>query len=63
MAWKDYIERMKEKWIGKEVSFEGKKYTVVDVDYNGSLMIDKETYYCESYTGKTTAVDEFQLDK
>ena len=41
-TWKEYIEKLKRKWIGKEVIFENEKHKVVDVDYNGALLIDKK---------------------
>lgn len=40
MTYREGIENMKKEWVGKKVRFRGHKYTVVDVDYNGSLMID-----------------------
>ncbi len=55
-SWRNYIASMKRKWIGKKVIFENNEYTVVDVDYNGLLLIDREQYYCDTYTAKTTAV-------
>ena len=58
MTYRNYIEKMKAKWIGKKVRFEGNEYTVVDVDYNGGLLINKKAEYTE-----TTAIDQFQLDK
>ena len=57
MAYREYIEKMKEEWIGKKVLFEGKQYIVVDVDYNGALMINKKARFTD-----TTAVSQFQLD-
>lgn len=41
-TWKEYIEKLKRQWIGKEVIFEDEKHKVVDVDYNGALLIDKK---------------------
>lgn len=41
-TWKEYIEKLKTQWIGKEVVFENEKHKVVDVDYNGLLLIDKK---------------------
>lgn len=41
-TWKEYIERLKSQWIGKEVVYENEKHKVVDVDYNGMLLIDKK---------------------
>ena len=63
MAWSDYIKREKEKWVGKKVIFEGNQYTVVDVDINGALHIDRPQYYCESYTSKTTAIGVEHIEK
>ena len=50
MAWKDYIRELKKKWVDKQVSFEGSIYTVVDVDSNGVLHINRPTEH-----NKTTA--------
>ena len=49
--YKDWIREQREKWIGKKVIFEGNEYTVVDVDYNGGLLIDKPAEFTD-----TTAV-------
>lgn len=49
--WKDYIEGLKKEWIGKKVYFENLIYSIVDVDYNGILHIDKKSQYND-----TTAV-------
>ena len=51
--WSDYIKKLKDEWIGKRVMFEDKTYTVVDVDINGSLHIDRPTEH-----NKTTAAFE-----
>ena len=51
MDYRKRIEQDKNEWIGKNVIFEGKTYTVVDVDYNGALMINKPARFTE-----TTAV-------
>ena len=58
MAYKDYIANMKKEWIGQKVLFDNKEYTVVDVDYNGGLLIDKKAEYRE-----TTAVSPLQVIK
>lgn len=47
----EYIEGLKRAWIGKSVLFENEEYMVVDVDYNGSLLIDKKARFTD-----TTAV-------
>lgn len=41
--WSDYIKKLEVEWIGKRVDFAGKIYTIVKVDYNGILHIDKKT--------------------
>ena len=41
-TYSEWIEKLKDQWIGKKVIFENKQYTVVDVDYNGALLIDKK---------------------
>lgn len=55
-TWKEYIERLKKEWVGKSVLFENKKYNVVDVDYNGALLIDRKARYTD-----TTAVSIFSV--
>lgn len=57
MTYREYIEKMKKEWVGKKVSFEGEQYVVIDVDYNGALMINKKARFTD-----TTAVSQFQLD-
>lgn len=50
-TWKEYINKLKKEWIGKSIMYENKKYNVVDVDYNGILLIDKKAIHTD-----TTAV-------
>ena len=50
-TWKEYITKLKEQWIGKSVVYENERYNVVDVDYNGFLLIDKKAAHTD-----TTAV-------
>lgn len=50
-TWREFIDSMKEEWIGKSVLFENEKYNVVGVDYNGILLIDKKAEFTD-----TTAV-------
>ena len=50
-TYREWIENRKKEWIGKHVKFEGGIYNVVDVDYNGFLLIDKRARYTD-----TTAV-------
>lgn len=51
-SYKQYIELKKSEWIGKKVVYDGELYNVVDVDYNGALMIDMPARFTD-----TTAVD------
>lgn len=55
-TWKEYIDTLKKEWIGKIVKYEDKKYNVVDVDYNGMLLIDKKARYTD-----TTAVEKHHV--
>ena len=63
MTYKEGIEKEKAEWIGKKVKYQGNEYTVVDVDYNGALLINKPHKYCDSYTAETTAIGSWMLDK
>lgn len=56
MAYKDYIKSEQQKWIGRIVYYEGQRYMVVDVDYNGMLLINKPTIYTN-----TTAVEPWEV--
>ena len=58
MTYKEHIEELRREWIGKTVYYGGQPYTVLDVDYNGALMIDKPARFTE-----TTAVGIYQLDR
>lgn len=51
-----YISRMRKQWIGRKVTYNGGSYTVVDVDYNGGLLIDKRAKFTE-----TTAVAPYMV--
>lgn len=56
MTYKEYIENEKRKWIGKVVQYENQNYTVMDVDYNGGLLINKKARFTE-----TTAVSKLMV--
>jgi len=49
--YKDWIAEKRKEWVGKKVTYEEKQYMVVDVDYNGFLLIDKPAQFTD-----TTAV-------
>lgn len=50
-TYREYINKLKNEWIGKIVMYENEKYNVIDVDYNGMLLIDKKARFTD-----TTAV-------
>ena len=56
-TYREWIESLKSEWIGKRVKFEGGIYNVVDVDYNGFLLIDKKARYT-----RTTAVKRYDVE-
>ena len=58
MTYSEFIKRLKDEWIGKSVLFEGESYNVIDVDYNGMLLINKPNTY-----NKTTAIDRRQAER
>lgn len=51
MTYKQHIENLKNKYVGKNYQYEGKIYKIVDVDYNGAILIDKKSEFND-----TTAV-------
>lgn len=55
-TYREWIDGLKAKWIGKTVIYNNVRYRVVDVDYNGFLLIDKKALYTE-----TTAVKIYQV--
>lgn len=57
MTYKQYIENKKKQYVGKTVNYKGAMYTVVDIDYNGCLIIDKPNRF-----NLTTAVEEYDAD-
>lgn len=58
MTYKEFIERMRQEWIGARVLFEGKEYTVTGVDYTGVLLIDKPARFTD-----TTAVGTWMVTR
>ena len=58
MDYKEYIRQMREKWIGKRISYKGKEYNVIDVDYNGGLLIDKKGKFTDD-----TAISEGMVEE
>ena len=41
-TYREWIEKLKEQWIWKKVIFENDHVLLIDVDYNGALLIDKK---------------------
>lgn len=41
--WKDCIEEMKEKWLGREITHNDNKYTVIDVNEDGIIVANPES--------------------
>lgn len=58
MDYKDYIRQKREKWIGRRVRYDGKEYNVIDVDYNGLLLIDKKSEFKDD-----TAISELMVEE
>lgn len=63
MKWRDNITDMKICWIGKRVRFGGEVYTVVDVDYNGALLIDKKAQFTDTTAVGTNMVEVLNNDR
>lgn len=58
-TWKNHIEGLKKKYIGKKVYYKGTIYNIVDVDYNGVIHIDLKSRY-----NNTTAIyTSYEADK
>lgn len=56
MTYKELVERDRREWTGRTVEYEGRAYKVIDVDYNGAIMIDLPGRFTD-----TTAVSRFCL--
>ena len=58
MTYREWIQERRGEWTGKKVIYQGNEYNVVDVDYNGALLIDKKAEFTE-----TTAVSVLHVRK
>lgn len=58
MLYNQFISKLRSDLIGKKVIYAGDNnvYTIVDVDYNGALLIDKPARFTE-----TTAVATYMV--
>lgn len=50
-SYKEWIKSLKDTYIGKTVLFENNRYDIIDVDYNGFLLINKKSLH-----NNTTAI-------
>lgn len=50
-TWKNYINKLESEFVGKKVTYNDNIYTIVKVDYNGIIHINKPTQH-----NTTTAV-------
>lgn len=55
--YRELVERENKEFTGRHVEYKGTKYTVVGVDYNGGILIDKKDEYKDD-----TAVYRFDKD-
>ena len=55
-SYQEYLRSMYAKYIGAQVRYNGRLYSVIDVDYNGMLLIDIPSDHAE-----TTAVSMNQI--
>lgn len=58
-TWREYINKLKQEWTGKSVIYENKKYNVVDVDYNGFLLIDKKAIHTDTTAVSISSIRKF----
>lgn len=56
--WGEYLHRTRSEWIGRRVVYDSGVYTVVDVDHNGALLIDKPARFTD-----TTAVAPYMVQE
>lgn len=54
MSYRDLIEQERKEYTGRACTYKGEPHTIVDVDYNGGLLIDLKAEYTD-----TTAVSRF----
>lgn len=56
MAYREFIDTLRSKWIGCQVEYNNNIYKVLGVDYNGMLLIDLPTPFTD-----TPAVEPFMV--
>lgn len=57
MSYRDLVERERKEYIGRACTYKGEPHTIVDVDYNGAIMIDLKSQFND-----TTAIYKFDPD-
>ena len=53
-SYRNYIAALKKRWVGRTIVYGGEIHKVIDVDYNGCLLIDKKAEFTDA-----TAIDAF----
>lgn len=56
MDWRDYITSLRNEWVGRTVEYDGQNYKVLDVDYNGALLINKKARFTDDTAVSVTQV-------
>ena len=54
MTYRELVERERKQYIGRTAFYKGEEFKIVDVDYNGAIMINKKARFTD-----TTAVSRF----
>ena len=58
IPYSQYIQQLRDQWIGKKVMYRGWIHTVVNVDYNAMLLIDLKSRFND-----TTAVATYDVQE
>lgn len=62
-TYKEWIEKLKREWIGKSVLYQDRTYNVVDVDYNGMLLINKKAEQTDTTAVSITSITVLEENK
>ena len=57
MSYRDLVERERREYIGRDVIYKGERHKIVDVDWNGAILIDLKAQFTD-----TTALYRFDKD-
>ena len=47
-TYSEYIQHLKQRYIGKNVEINGQIYQVVDIDYNANAIINKPSFFTDT---------------